>query len=88
MRVTSVYERLKGQWRLVHRHSDPITTPRPADSVWAGSTEPVQLAAGTKGALLNQGSVSGQWRAMRDGSDGIPGSDGNVVSVSYRIQTT
>jgi ketosteroid isomerase-like protein len=33
VRVTSVYERLKGQWRLVHRHADPITTPRPAESV-------------------------------------------------------
>jgi hypothetical protein len=33
VRVTSVYERLKGEWRLVHRHADPITTPRPADSV-------------------------------------------------------
>jgi len=33
VRVTSVYERLKGHWRLVHRHADPITTPRPAESV-------------------------------------------------------
>ncbi len=33
VRVTSVYERLNGQWRLVHRHADPITTPRPAESV-------------------------------------------------------
>lgn len=33
VRVTSVYERLGGQWRLVHRHADPITTPRPAESV-------------------------------------------------------
>jgi ketosteroid isomerase-like protein len=33
VRVTSVYEHLKGQWRLVHRHADPITTPRPAESV-------------------------------------------------------
>lgn len=32
-RVTSVYERLAGRWRLVHRHADPITTPRPAESV-------------------------------------------------------
>jgi len=33
VRVTSVYERLKGQWRVVHRHADPITNPRPAESV-------------------------------------------------------
>jgi len=33
VRVTSVYGQLKGQWRLVHRHADPITTPRPAESV-------------------------------------------------------
>lgn len=32
-RVTSIYERIDGQWRLVHRHADPITSPRPADSV-------------------------------------------------------
>ena len=32
-RVTSVYERMAGRWRLVHRHADPITTPRPAESV-------------------------------------------------------
>jgi hypothetical protein len=28
---------------------------------------------------------SGQWRAMPDGSDGIHGTHGNVVSVSYRF---
>lgn len=32
-RVTSVYQREQGRWRLVHRHADPITTPRPAESV-------------------------------------------------------
>jgi len=32
-RVTSIYERIDGQWKLVHRHADPITAPRPADSV-------------------------------------------------------
>jgi uncharacterized protein (TIGR02246 family) len=32
-RVTSVYENVGGSWRLVHRHADPITTPRPADSM-------------------------------------------------------
>lgn len=29
-RVTSVYQRAGKQWRLVHRHADPITTPRGA----------------------------------------------------------
>lgn len=33
VRVTSVYERIGGEWRLVHRHADPITTARPAESV-------------------------------------------------------
>jgi uncharacterized protein (TIGR02246 family) len=32
-RVTSVYERIGGQWKLVHRHADPITTYRPAESM-------------------------------------------------------
>jgi hypothetical protein len=29
--------------------------------------------------------VSGQWRAMRDGIDGIHSIPGNVVSVTYRF---
>lgn len=33
LRVTSVFRREDGAWRLVHRHADPITTPQPADSV-------------------------------------------------------
>ena len=32
-RVTSVYEKIGGRWKLVHRHADPITTYRPAESV-------------------------------------------------------
>ena len=32
-RVTSVYQRTGRQWRLVHRHADPITTPRGAESM-------------------------------------------------------
>ena len=28
LRVTSVYRREAGAWKLVHRHADPITTPR------------------------------------------------------------
>ena len=33
VRVTSLYELIDGRWQLVHRHADPITTPRPAESV-------------------------------------------------------
>jgi uncharacterized protein (TIGR02246 family) len=32
-RVTSVYEKVGGNWRLVHRHADPITSARPAESM-------------------------------------------------------
>lgn len=32
-RVTSVYEKTSGGWKLIHRHADPITTPRPAESM-------------------------------------------------------
>ena len=33
LRVTSIFRREDGEWRVVHRHADPITTPRSADSV-------------------------------------------------------
>ena len=33
VRVTSVFRLERGAWKLVHRHADPITTPRPASSV-------------------------------------------------------
>ena len=33
IRVTTVFRREDGEWRVVHRHADPITTPRPAESV-------------------------------------------------------
>ena len=33
VRVTSVFRLENGNWKLVHRHADPITTPRPAASV-------------------------------------------------------
>ena len=32
-RVTSVFQILDGEWRLVHRHADPITSPRESASV-------------------------------------------------------
>jgi ketosteroid isomerase-like protein len=35
VRVTSVFERINGDWRLVHRHADPITSPRESNSVIA-----------------------------------------------------
>jgi ketosteroid isomerase-like protein len=33
LRVTSVLRPETGGWRIVHRHADPITTARPAESV-------------------------------------------------------
>ena len=33
LRVTTVLRQEDGAWKIVHRHADPITTPRPADSV-------------------------------------------------------
>ncbi len=33
VRVTSVFRKESGGWKLVHRHADPITTPRPVSSV-------------------------------------------------------
>ncbi len=33
LRVTSVFRLERGNWKLVHRHADPITTPQSAESV-------------------------------------------------------
>ncbi len=35
LRVTSVYRREDAGWKLLHRHADPITTPRSGESVTA-----------------------------------------------------
>jgi ketosteroid isomerase-like protein len=33
LRVTTVFRREDGSWKVTHRHGDPITSPRPAESV-------------------------------------------------------
>ncbi len=33
LRVTMIFRPEEGTWKIVHRHADPITTPRPAESV-------------------------------------------------------
>jgi ketosteroid isomerase-like protein len=39
LRVTTIFRREDGEWKVVHRHADPITSPRPIESV-------VDLSAG------------------------------------------
>ena len=36
LRCTSLYRRSDGEWRLVHRHADPITTARGTESLTGG----------------------------------------------------
>jgi len=33
LRVTAIFRNEDGEWKLLHRHADPITSPRPAQSV-------------------------------------------------------
>jgi ketosteroid isomerase-like protein len=33
VRVTTVFRREDAAWKVIHRHADPITAPRPAESV-------------------------------------------------------
>jgi ketosteroid isomerase-like protein len=33
LRVTMIFRLEDGEWMIVHRHADPITTPQPAESV-------------------------------------------------------
>jgi ketosteroid isomerase-like protein len=33
LRATNTFGRENGEWKLVHRHADPITIPRPVESV-------------------------------------------------------
>jgi ketosteroid isomerase-like protein len=33
LRVTMIFRPEEGEWKIVHRHADPITTPQPAQSV-------------------------------------------------------
>ncbi len=62
-RVTSVYEKIGADWKLVHRHADPITSARPAESVLASGPAPVQGAPG---------GIVGTWRlvSFEDVEDG------------------
>ena len=33
LRATTVYRREDGEWKIAHRHADPITSPRPPESI-------------------------------------------------------
>jgi len=49
LRVTEVYRRDAGEWRLVHRHADPLTAPRSLDEtarLARGAATPPAAVAG------------------------------------------
>lgn len=33
LRVTTIFRLEQGQWKVVHRHADPITSPQPVESI-------------------------------------------------------
>lgn len=37
LRVTTIFRREEGDWKVAHRHADPITTPRGVTSIVEGS---------------------------------------------------
>ena len=65
-RVTSVYEKIGAGWKLVHRHADPITTARPAESVLPVAATAPPANAATSADLV------GTWRlvSFEDVEDG------------------